>query len=234
MSAVFAAEGFWKTFGRRVVLRNASVWGQAGVVTVLLGRNGSGKTTLFRAALGFVRADAGVVLMAGSRSVRPRLSALAGAGLFFLPDRDLLADGFTVRQHFAAVARRFPGADVGGAVERLGLGDLLDRRPFALSGGERRRAEIAVVEVRNPAVLVADEPFRGIAPVDAERVAARLRALAERGCAVVVSGHETRVLLELADQVIWMTVGTTHALGSVAAARVHDQFRREYLAFRRD
>ena len=229
MTAIFAAEGFWKAFGRREVLRNASVWGEAGAVTVLFGRNGSGKSTLFRCALGFTRADAGVVLLDGMRSVRPRLAALAAGGLFFLPDRDLLTDVFTVRQHFAAVAHRFPGADVAGPVERWGLGPLLDRRPGALSGGERRRAEIAVIEARNPRVLIADEPFRGIAPVDADRVADRLRALARSGCAVVVSGHETRLLMALADQIVWLTGGATHALGSPAAARAHHQFGREYL-----
>jgi len=229
VTAIFAAEGFWKAFGRRDVLRNASVWGEAGAVTVLLGRNGSGKSTLFRCALGFIRPDAGVVLFGGTRSVRPRLAALAAGGLFFLPDRDLLADRFTLRQHFAAVAHRFPGADVAGPVEHWGLAPLLDRRPGAVSGGERRRAEIAVIEARKPRVLIADEPFRGIAPVDADRVADRLRALARSGCAVVVSGHETRILLDLADQVVWMVGGTTHALGSPAAARVHHQFRREYL-----
>jgi ABC-type multidrug transport system ATPase subunit len=230
MTAIFAAEGFWKAFGRREVLRNASVWGEAGAVTVLFGRNGSGKSTLFRCALGFTRADAGVVLLDGMRTVRPRLWSLAAGGLFFLPDRDLLTDRFTVRQHFAAVAYRFPGAEVAGPVERWGLGPLLDRQPRALSGGERRRAEVALIEARNPRVLIADEPFRGIAPADADRVAERLRALARSGCAVVVSGHETRLLMDLADQIVWMTGGATHALGSPAAARAHHQFRQAYLS----
>jgi ABC-type multidrug transport system ATPase subunit len=229
VSAIFAAEGFWKTFGRFEILRNASVWGEAGLVTVLMGRNGSGKSTLFRCALGLLRAAAGVVVFDGARTVRPRLPALAAGGLFFLPDRDLCATGFTLRQHFAAVAHRFPGADVAGAVERWELADLLNRRPPALSGGERRRAEVALIEARTPRVLIADEPLRGIAPADAERVAGRLRALARSGCAVIVSGHETAVLLALADRVVWLTGGTTHALGTVDAARMHEQFRREYL-----
>jgi ABC-type multidrug transport system ATPase subunit len=229
VSPVFAAEGFWKAFGRREVLRDASVWGEAGAVTVLFGRNGSGKSTLFRAALGFVRTDTGVVILGGARYSPPRLPVLAAHGLFFLPDRDLLARGFTLREHLDAVARRFPGADAGGAVDRLELGDLLDRLPHALSGGERRRAEIALIEARRPTVLVADEPLRGLAPLDASRVGARLKALAGGGCAVVVSGHESALLLELADQVVWMTGGTTHALGSAAAARAHHQFRQAYL-----
>jgi ABC-type multidrug transport system ATPase subunit len=230
VSFAFSAEAFWKTFGRRPVLRNAGVWAEPGVVTVLLGRNGSGKSTLFRCALGFLRGDGGVVLLDGTRYLRPRLAELAARGLFFLPDRDLLATGFSLRQHLTAVRHRFAHADVDGAVERLGLGQLLDRRPHALSGGERRRADIALVEARNPAVLIADEPLRGLSPVNADFVAGRIRALADGGCAVIASGHESRALLDLADQVIWMTGGTTHALGSPAAARAHHQFRQEYLA----
>jgi ABC-type multidrug transport system ATPase subunit len=232
VSYAFSAEAFWKTFGRRPVLRNAGVWAECGKVTVLFGRNGSGKSTLFRCALGFLRGDGGVVLLDGTRYLRPRLAELAARGLFFLPDRDLLATGFSLRQHLAALKSRYAHADVDGAVERLGLGDLLDRRPHAMSGGERRRAELAVAEARAPTVLIADEPFRGLSPVNADFVAGRIRAQADGGCAVIMSGHEAQVLLDLADQVIWMTGGTTHALGSPAAARAHDQFRNEYLAAR--
>lgn len=232
MSYAFSAEAFWKTFGRRPVLRNAGVWAECGKVTVLFGRNGSGKSTLFRCALGFLRGDGGVVLLDGTRYLRPRLAELAARGLFFLPDRDLLATGFSLRQHLAALRNRYAHADVDGAVERLGLGDLLDRRPHAMSGGERRRAELAVAEARAPTVLIADEPLRGLSPVNADFVAGRIRAQADGGCAVIMSGHEAQVLLDLADQVIWMTGGTTHALGSPAAARAHDQFRNEYLAAR--
>jgi ABC-type multidrug transport system ATPase subunit len=229
VSYAFSAEAFWKTFGGRPVLRNAGVWAERGKVTVLFGLNGSGKSTLLRCALGLLRADGGVVLLDGVRYPRPRLAQLAARGLFFLPDRDLLATGFSLRQHLAAMKSQFAHADVDGAVERLGLGDLLDRRRHAMSGGERRRAELSVAEARAPTVLIADEPLRGLAPLDAERIAARLRALADGGCAVIASGHESRLLLDLADQVIWMTGGTTHALGSPAAARAHDQFRQEYL-----
>lgn len=234
MTPCFAAEGFWKAFGRRPVLRNASVWGEAGAVTVLLGRNGSGKTTLFRAALGLLRAETGVVLFGGGRYVRPRLSELARRGLFFLPDRNLLAGLFTARQHGTALRRSFPEADFPAVAERLEVGHLLDRRPSDLSGGERRRIEFALAEARRPSVLVADEPLRGLAPLDAARVSERLRALAATECAVIVSGHEVRSLLALADSVVWITAGTTHALGPPDAARAHHLFRRDYLAFSHD
>ena len=120
-------------------------------------------------------------------------------------------------------------ATVAAAIETTRLGDLIDRRPRSLSGGEARRAEIALAIARSPRCLLADEPFLGIVPADAERLALAFRRLAHAGCAVVVTGHETGVLLELADDVLWQTAGTTHALGPPATARRHDQLRREYL-----
>jgi ABC-type branched-subunit amino acid transport system ATPase component len=83
--------------------------------------------------------------------------------------------------------------------------------------------------LREPRCLIADEPFFGIAPRDAERISASLRAMARAGCAVLITGHEVETLFETADAVIWLTAGTTHELGDPARARRHDQFRREYL-----
>jgi lipopolysaccharide export system ATP-binding protein len=106
---------------------------------------------------------------------------------------------------------------------------LLDRRPPTLSGGERRRAELAAALVRRPTCLVADEPFRGIAPLDAELLTAAYRALAVDGCAVVVTGHEAPTLFDAADRVVWCTDGTTYELGSPEAARRSERFCSEYL-----
>jgi ABC-type branched-subunit amino acid transport system ATPase component len=78
-------------------------------------------------------------------------------------------------------------------------------------------------------VLVADEPLRGLAPLDAQAVADYLGMLAAEGCAVLATGHEARALLDIADHVVWMTGGTTHHLGSRDAALAHDQFRESYL-----
>jgi ABC-type lipopolysaccharide export system ATPase subunit len=98
-----------------------------------------------------------------------------------------------------------------------------------LSGGERRRADIALAWICAPRCLLADEPFAGIDPADRELIGQVLLELAREGCALVVSGHEVPHLLETADDVVWMTAGTTHGLGAPEAAVMNDQFQREYL-----
>lgn len=227
---VFRADSITKSFGARRVLNAATLWARRGSVCALLGRNGSGKSTLFRIAAGLVRADQGVILFDGRALVRPRLYRLARRGVFVLPERDLLPRGETVGTLLRMVADRFAGtAAVATAVERLRLGELLDRMPYTLSGGELRRAEVAVATARAPRVLFADEPFMGIAPKDADIIAAALRQLAEDGCALVVSGHEVEQVLDIADEVVWITAGTTHSLGGSTQARQHWQFRQEYL-----
>jgi lipopolysaccharide export system ATP-binding protein len=225
-----AIEGVWKSFGRRPILRNASVWAYPGDVTVLFGRNGEGKTTLIRCGLGLLRSGAGVTIIDGARARRASLGVLARGGLFFLPDRDLLASQYPIRRQFEALAARFP--DTSAAPVGDGLIDpaLLERPPADLSGGERRLVELAFAEARRPSVLIADEPLRELTPRNAETVTGRLRAIARAGCAVLVTGHETQALLAIADHVVWMTGGTTHHLGDREAALAHALFRRHYLS----
>ena len=229
MTALLAVESVGKSFGTRKVLTTASIWARPGKVTVLLGRNGCGKTTLVKIAIGLLKADYGVVIYHGERMLRPRLHRLARDGLFYLPERNLLSPAFTIGEHFRTVSRLVRDSDVVHAVESLRIGDLLDRKPRTLSGGERRRCEVAVALARNPRCLLADEPYLGIMPTDTELLSRAFRALAGQGCAVLVTGHEVRTLLALADEVLWQTAGTTHHIGTVEQAAEHHQFRREYL-----
>jgi ABC-type multidrug transport system ATPase subunit len=229
VAPVFAAEAMWKSFGPRPILRDASAWAFPGSVTVLLGRNGCGKSTLLRCAMGYLRTFAGVVIFRDARYDRPSLARLSADGLFYLADRRLLARGLTLRQHLSALQSRFPGAAAEAALDLYRTTPFQDRRPHELSGGEERRAELTVAAARGPACLIADEPFRGLAPIDAEVVSSGLRALAERGTAVLITGHEVRQLLALGDHIIWMTGGTTHYLGTPAEALEHRLFRWDYL-----
>lgn len=226
---LFAADSIGKSFGSRTILKAASVWARPGTITVLFGRNGCGKSTLLKIGAGHLRSDHGVVLFAGRAYLRPRLSELASRGLFYLPDRDLLSRRLTVREQIRAVEWRFGGSRTAEVLERLGIGDLLDQTPVQMSGGERRRAEIAAAWIRAPRCLLADEPFAGINPSDAEVLAEALRGMAQQGCAIVITGHEVRQLLDTADDVVWMAAGTTHGMGTPEEAIQHEQFRREYL-----
>jgi lipopolysaccharide export system ATP-binding protein len=228
---ILQADSIGKSFSRRRVLSAATLLAIPGRITVLLGRNGAGKSTLMKIAAGWVPPDYGVVIFREKRFTHPRPAELASMGLFFLPERALLWSSVTLRQHFQAVERRFPhSADESQRVMRLfRLEALADRRPAALSGGERRRADVAVAFARRPDCLLADEPFEGTAPTDAELLCAGFRELARRGAGIVITGHEAPTLLDLADYVVWQTAGTTHFLGTPSEARANDQFVREYL-----
>jgi ABC-type multidrug transport system ATPase subunit len=230
---ILEVDSVGKRFGSNEVLHAASLRAAAGAVTYLVGRNGCGKTTLLRLATGSLPLESGYVRLDGKTQPRPRLHYLARLGVLYLPDRDILSNAFTVRAQIDVMWRQLGRADGGMACdavcEAVGLGALADRRPSALSAGERRRAEMALALARNPHCLLADEPFRHLAPGDAAVVHLALRTLADRGCAVVVTGHEVASLFDVADQVTWCTAGTTYALGSPTEARGHERFCREYL-----
>jgi ABC-type multidrug transport system ATPase subunit len=229
MTVVSLADCVAKSFGERRVLSSASLRGVAGQVRVLFGRNGEGKSTLLKIAAGVLDADSGSVQFSGRAYETPRLATLARAGLFYLPDHDFFSDAFTVRAQLEMLRRQFRGDPVEHAAERMGIAERLDQRPYELSGGERRRAEIAALFVRRPLGVLADEPYRGVAPRDGEYLTAGFRELAAAGVAVVVTGHEAPTLLAAADYVTWCTSGTTYELGPPREAIRHEEFCRRYL-----
>ena len=229
---LLSVEAVARSFGRRRILGTAGMWATPGKITALLGRNGIGKSTLLKITIGQLRAERGIVIYKDIRTARPRHHLLARRGLYYLPQEGALSRWFSVRTHIEAVGRLAPEGAVNHAVKACRLGELLDRRASNMSGGERRRAELGLVVARQPDCLLADEPFIDLAPTDCTLISEILRELAQGGCAIVVTGHEVDVLLEVADDVIWMTAGTTHALGAPEEARSHDQFRREYLGGR--
>jgi lipopolysaccharide export system ATP-binding protein len=232
MDPSFVADSFGKAFWGKPVLKSATLWARPGAVTVLLGRNGSGKTVLIKCALGIIRADRGVVHFTGKTFLRPRLHQLARRGLFYVPDYDLLSRRLRIGAQLDLMASRFRQPARGNWVERLGVADLLDRYPHQVSGGERRRAELAMAMVRRPACLLADEPLGEIEPKDRPTVGEALRELAAAGCAVAITGHEVEDLLRIGDEIIWMVAGTTHGLGTPEEAKGHLQFRSDYLGSR--
>ena len=224
------ADSIGKSYGSRRVLASASLRAPAGSVTALVGANGAGKSTLLAVAAGWRRADTGIVRFDGVSYLSARLATLAGCGMFYLPDREILSPGITLRRQLDAVGRRYGSAASAEAVAGdLGLSDCLDALPPRLSGGETRRAELALAVVRRPKCLLADEPYRGISPLDAETITAVFRRLAAGGCAVVASGHEVGVLLEAADRVIWCADGTTVEYASPALAQADWRFQQGYL-----
>jgi ABC-type multidrug transport system ATPase subunit len=229
VNPILRADSIGKSFGEKRVLSSATLRAVPGEVRVLFGRNGIGKSTLLKVAAGLIAPDTGHVHFDG-RVVEPAsLSRLAAAGLFFLPDRDLLSPAFSVAQQLEMFRRQFDGADVGASAARMGVADHLAKHPSQLSGGERRRADLAAVLVRRPRCLLADEPFRGVTPRDAEELTRVFVALAAQGMAIVITGHDVPILLDAAHHVSWCTSGTTYELGPPAVATRHEAFRRDYL-----
>jgi ABC-type multidrug transport system ATPase subunit len=234
VSVVLRADSIGKSYGARRVLASAYVEASAGAVTALVGRNGAGKSTLLKIAAGWMRADHGLVEFRGRRYPRPDPAALARDGLFFLPiDRSILSPPFTLAQHLDALEARFSRGERAAVLERLEIAGLERVRCGALSGGERRRAELALAILRRPACLLLDEPFRGIDPRDVELLQAIVRALADAGCAVVLTGHELPSILAVADSVVWLRDGTAQALGPPAQAAEDWRFRGDYLGAHR-
>jgi ABC-type multidrug transport system ATPase subunit len=231
---VLEADGLGRSFGKSVVLKGASFSAKRQTVTALMGRNGAGKTTMLRISIGQVRADYGRVLFNGEFLERPQLALMARQGLFYSTQDYALTDLFTLQEQFNAVAQVYGrGQRISHVIDRMRLGDTLGRKPSTLSGGEQQRAALAMALIRQPTCLLMDEPFAGVAPKDLPLIREGLKTLRERGCAVVISGHDVEDIFAVADEIVWVVAGTSHLLGSPEKAATHHQFRQEYLGPRR-
>ena len=229
MTYTLVADCVSKTFGTRKVLTSASLRAKPGQVRAIFGSNGEGKSTLIRIAVGRLQPDTGTVRMGDKLFERASLPALAALGVFYLPDHDILAPTYDLGRQLRFFEQRYGRRSAMDAARMAQVEQFLDRKPGTFSGGELRRAELALAITRVPTVLIADEPYRGIAPVDHDRLTHIFRSMAAEGCAVVVTGHEVPSLLAAADHVTWCTAGTTLELGAPETARGNDAFRRGYL-----
>lgn len=219
-----------KSFGARRVLTSASLRAERGEITGLLGRNGSGKTTLLRILVGMTTPDNGVLRIDGVGQLGATTAELAQRGVFYLPARDLLVPALSVRAQLESIRDRFTvHTDVEAIARTLGIFERLQQKPHTLSGGERRRAELAVALSRAPSVLIADEPLRGITPIDAEVIMGALKSFARAGGAVIVTGHELPLLLPHLDRVVWCYSGTTREFPTVASAQADFSFRTHFM-----
>lgn len=227
--ALLTADSIGKRFGSRRVLTAASIRVMAGETRALVGRNGAGKSTLLRIAAGLIAPDHGVIIWRDERMQRSHLARLARTGLLFLPSDGLLAPAGRLGEQLQLVADTFGSGNPNDAMRTMRLESCATQFVHQLSGGERRRADLAVALVRSPACLLADEVFRDVAPLDCELIGQTLRALAANGCAILVTGHELPFVMRFADQITWCMAGTTHELGSPAEAERSDAFRAAYL-----
>jgi ABC-type multidrug transport system ATPase subunit len=195
------ADSVTRHFGTRRVLTNASLRASPGRLMHLVEPNGTGKTTLLRIAAGCLRAEIGRVNVNGRWIRRPTLARMARAGVFFMPEGALLTPSMPLSRQLRAVARRFGTSHrIESVSEQLALDELGDRPPGRMSVGEQRRATLGLAILRNPDVLLADEPLRGIDPIDSEHMLEAMQRMARQGAAIVVTGHEMSLLTEYCDE----------------------------------
>ncbi|SOC15056.1 LPS export ABC transporter ATP-binding protein [Rhodobacter maris] len=224
-----------KSYRKRLVLRDVSLCLDRGEVVALLGPNGSGKTTCFYAIAGLVSPDAGEVQIDGVDATAMPMYRRARLGIGYLPQEASIFRGLTVEQNILAVLEIVID-DPHRRRERLEelLGDFaiahLRQAPaLALSGGERRRVEIARCLAADPKYLLLDEPFAGVDPIAVAEIRALVAHLKERGIGVLITDHNVRETLEIVDRAYILHDGQMLMSGRTEDVVKDENVRRVYL-----
>ncbi len=235
MTALLEAQGLVRHFGERRVVDDISLSLDAGQVLGLLGPNGAGKTTTFRMIAGLLKPDRGRVLLDGEEITKLALHRRAALGLGYLAQRGGLFPGLDVRANLM-VAGEIAGLSSSDAaqranelIERLKLSHVTDGREQTLSGGERRRAEIARALMVRPRVLLFDEPFAGVDPLAVTSLQAEMRALASTGLAILITDHAVAATFSICDRVAVLNEGRVLVAGAPDVVESDPRVRAAYL-----
>jgi lipopolysaccharide export system ATP-binding protein len=195
-----------KSFSRRKVVNGISLNLRSGEVCGLLGPNGAGKTTTFHMLVGFLEPDAGHVFMDGRDATREPMYARARGGIGYLAQEPTVFRGLTVGENLEAVLERTltDRGEIRGRVESLlgefGLLKLKDQKAWTLSGGEKRRLEVARVMINDPKIILLDEPFVGIDPITVSDLKKIILHLKDKGIGVLITDHNVRETLSITDR----------------------------------
>jgi lipopolysaccharide export system ATP-binding protein len=224
-----------KSYDKRAVLADVSLSVGKGEVLGLLGPNGAGKTTCFYSIMGLVKPDSGRILMDGMDVTRLPMYRRAILGLGYLPQETSIFRGMTVEQNIAAVLEMAePDKDVRRAeldrlLEEFGLTRLRESPAMALSGGERRRCEIARALAAKPSIMLLDEPFAGIDPLSISDIRDLVKDLKRRGIGVLITDHNVRETLDIVDRACIIYSGQVLFAGSPQELVADENVRRLYL-----
>ena len=228
-------ESLVKTYGARSVVNGVSLNFRAGEIVGLLGPNGAGKTTTFYMVVGLVPATSGRVLLDGTDLTRLRMHQRARHGIGYLPQEASVFRKLTVEQNILAIVeaigvpRRQRADLVHAHLEELHLGHVAKQKAFTLSGGERRRLEIARALVTKPKFLLMDEPFAAIDPISVAEVQKMILQLKSRGIGVVVTDHNVRETLRIVDRAYLIHQGKVLTEGPGDFLIRDEQARKFYL-----
>ena len=224
-----------KGYDKRQVLRDVSLTVEPGQVVGLLGPNGAGKTTCFYSIMGLVQPDHGRIMLDGTDITGLPMYRRAVLGLGYLPQETSIFRGLNVEQNIMAVLELVE-PDRAAREERLNqllaefhIERLRDAPAMALSGGERRRVEIARALAANPTIMLLDEPFAGIDPISIADIRDLVRALKDRGIGVLITDHNVRETLDIVDSACIIYDGQVLFEGAPAALVADPNVRRLYL-----
>ena len=224
-----------KSYDKRAVLTDVSLTVGKGEVVGLLGPNGAGKTTCFYSVMGLVRPDHGRLILDGEDITGLPMYRRAILGLGYLPQETSIFRGLTVAQNISAVLelaepdKSARDARLAQVLDEFGLTRLANSSAMALSGGERRRCEIARALAANPSIVLLDEPFAGIDPLSIADIRDLVKQLKTRGIGVLITDHNVRETLEIVDRACIIYGGQVLFTGSPTELVANAEVRRLYL-----
>ncbi len=235
MSRGLSVVSIAKSYDKKAVLTDVSLGVERGEVVGLLGPNGAGKTTCFYSVMGLVRPDSGRILLDGQDITGLPMYRRAVLGLGYLPQETSIFRGLTVSQNIMAVLevaepdRRARKERLEQLLAEFHIERLRDSPAMALSGGERRRCEIARALAANPSIMLLDEPFAGIDPISISDIRALILELKKRNIGVLITDHNVRETLDIVDRACIIYGGQVLFAGSPEDLVRDENVRRLYL-----
>lgn len=229
------AHGLAKSFGRRAVVRDVSIAVRRGEAVGLLGPNGAGKTTVFTMIMGLVRPDGGEVLLDGLSITHLPLYQRGRLGIGYLPQEASIFRGLSVKDNVLAVLeghiknKKERDARLDELLDEFSVSHLRDADALALSGGERRRVEIARALAADPKFMLLDEPFAGVDPIAVADIQGLVRQLTQRGIGVLITDHQVRETFGLVDRAYLIHGGKVMIQGRPETIMADPDARRVYL-----
>ncbi len=229
-------EGLRKRFGKKLAVREVSFSMESGEIVGLLGPNGAGKTTVFYMIAGFLRPNAGKILLDEKAITRFPMYKRARAGIAYLPQEPSVFRKLSVEDNIRAILetrRKMNGKArkerLEELLEELGITRVRKQKAYTLSGGERRRTEIARALAIEPKFLLLDEPFAGIDPIAVYEIKRIIRQLADKGIGVLITDHNVRDTLDITGRACIINVGEILTQGTRDEILADERARQIYL-----
>lgn len=221
-----------KAFKKRLVVNDISLEVNQGEIIGLLGPNGAGKTTTFLMMLGIHKPDGGRILLNDNDITREPVYKRARMGISFLPQEPSIFKGLTAKQNILAIMNMHEeckNLDVHEVLAEMGIDGLKNRKASLLSGGERRRLEIARSLVLSPDFLLLDEPFAGIDPIQIKELQNLIVKLREKGLGIIITDHNVREILKITDRSYIINKGEVIFQGDSNKLITNERVKNEYL-----